>query len=318
MHCPACAAEVPEDDAFCETCGQKLGAPAPPADAACVCGAGPEEVDPDGFCLRCGRRVRRPASDHVEQVLSPDCAAVSDRGLKHDRNEDRFAIAQAGTGFALVVCDGVSATNKSERASASVSAAALQALAVYLQRPQGDADAAVRNALALGLATLSNPYQAEPDPPSTTVVLALVQDAVATIAWAGDSRAYWVDARGIQQLTHDHSWMNEVVSNGQMTADEAEHDPRAHAITRWFGADNADTAGPELLTFSLPGPGTLLLCTDGLWNYAATNEALQATFTDAQSSSTDALGVARHLVQFANDAGGRDNTTVAILNRGAP
>lgn len=314
MHCPACAAEVPEDDAFCENCGQKLGAPAAAAAGACTCGAGPEEVDSDGFCLRCGRRVRRPASDHIEQVISADFAAVSDRGLKHDRNEDRFAIAQATAGFALVVCDGVSATNKSERASAAVSAAILQSLSAHLQRPVAEPEVAVRSALAAGLATLSNPYNAEPDPPSTTVVLALVQDAVATIAWAGDSRAYWLDVGGCRQLTQDHSWMNDVVSSGAMTAEEAEHDPRAHAITRWFGADNADTSPAEIAHFPISGPGTLLLCTDGLWNYAPTAEALGAVAVGA-----DAISVVNHAVQFANDAGGRDNVTVAVLRlRGAP
>ena len=311
MHCPACTAEVPEDDAFCESCGQKLSMPAPSAAGSCGCGAGPEEIDSEGYCLHCGRRVRRPASDHIEVVLSADFAAVSDRGLKHDRNEDRFAIAQAAAGFALVVCDGVSATNKSERASAAVSEAICNALAAHLQRPDAEPQTAVRDALAEGAATLNNPYQAEPDPPSTTVVLALVQDQVATIAWAGDSRAYWVDGAGVQQLTHDHSWMNEIVSSGQMTAEAAEHDSRAHAITRWFGADNADTPPAEVVRFAIPGPGTLLLCTDGLWNYAPAPEALGAVVADAKA--TDALALADHLVQFANDAGGRDNVTVAVL-----
>ena len=320
MHCPACAAEVPEEDAFCENCGAKLGAAA--AAGACTCGAGPEEVDADGFCLRCGRRVRRPASDHIEQVISADFAAVSDRGLKHDRNEDRFAIVQAGAGFALVVCDGVSATNKSERASAAVSAAVLQALSAYLARPAGEPEAAVRAALVAGAATLSNPYNAEPDPPSTTLVLALVQDAVATIAWAGDSRAYWLDAAGCKQLTQDHSWMNDVVSSGAMTAEEAEHDPRAHAITRWFGADwprtdGVDALPADVLRFAVPGPGTLLLCTDGLWNYAPTVEDVRREVEEAKAA--DAISLVNHLVKFANDAGGRDNVTVAVLKlRGAP
>ncbi len=314
MHCPACTAEVPEDDTFCENCGAKLGAPVA---GACTCGAGPEEVDSDGFCLRCGRRVRRPASDHIEQVLSADFAAVSDRGLKHDRNEDRFAIAEAAAGYALVVCDGVSATNKSERASSAVSAAVLQSLSAHLQRPAAEPEAAVRAALAAAAATLSNPYNAEPDPPSTTMVLALVQGAVATLAWAGDSRAYWLDAAGCRQLTEDHSWMNDVVSSGAMTAEQAEHDPRAHAITRWFGADNLDAAPAEVMRFAIPGPGTLLLCTDGLWNYAPAAEDVRRQVEEAKAA--DALSLVNHLVKFANDAGGRDNVTVAVLAlRGNP
>lgn len=314
MKCPACAADVPEDDAFCESCGQDLRTPAPPSAGSCACGAGPEEVDADGFCERCGRRVRRPPTDHIEQVVSPTFAAISDRGLRHDRNEDRCGIAAAGAGFALVVCDGVSATTKSERASEAVSAAMLQGLSAHLQRPVLDAGGAMREALAAAAATLNNPYQSEPDPPSTTMVAALVEAGVATIAWAGDSRVYWIDEGGVRQLTEDHSWMNDVVSARVMTVEDAEQDARAHAITRWFGADNAGTLGPEMARFVLPGAGTLLLCTDGLWNYAATPEALDAVWAQAQGG--DALSVAEKLVAFANGCGGRDNVTVAVLRVG--
>ncbi len=313
MHCPACAAEVPEDDAFCEECGANLHAPAAPAAGSCQCGAGPDEVDSDGFCLRCGRRVRRPASDHIEQVVSAACAAVSDRGIKHDRNEDRCQIASAGGGFAMVVCDGVSATNKSERASAAVSEAILKSLLVHLERPATEPDAAMKRALGAGAATLSNPYQAEPDPPSTTVVAALVAEGIATIGWAGDSRAYWIDAAGCRQLTQDHSWLNDALTTGLMSAEAAEHDPRAHAITRWFGADNTDAAPAELLRFPIPGAGTLLLCTDGIWNYAESIEEFTAAVRDAQAAGPEALVQANHLIQFAIHEGGRDNISVAIL-----
>jgi serine/threonine protein phosphatase PrpC len=299
---------VPEDDAFCESCGQKLGEPA----AACVCGAGAEELDAEGFCLRCGRRVRRPASDHVEVVISPAFAGVSDRGLRHDRNEDRFAVAQVGAGSVMVVCDGVSATNKSERASEAVSVAVMQSLTGAVARAGVHTEAAMQEALAAGAAVLNNPYNAEPDPPSTTVVAALVLADVATVAWAGDSRAYWFDAAGMQQLTQDHSWLNDAVSGG-LSAEAAELDPRAHAITRWFGADNAGTASAEVVRFPLPGKGVLMLCTDGLWNYAPTLEEMAAAFLTARRVGDDVLGWARDLIRFANEAGGRDNVTVALL-----
>src|ERR1035438_1177616 len=107
MHCPACSTEVP-DNRFCEECGAALAMPTAAA-VGCVCGASPGDRDEDGFCLRCGRRLRLPqAADHVEEVLSPDFAAVSDRGLVHERNEDRFGMMAGAGGFALVVCDGVS------------------------------------------------------------------------------------------------------------------------------------------------------------------------------------------------------------------
>src|SRR5260370_27498028 len=122
MECPFCTASLPDDDVFCESCGKPLhSSPVQPAPAkGCSCGAPPEEIDEDGYCERCGHLARRPASDHVEIVLSPDFAGVSDRGLRHQRNEDRFAMRQVGTSYVLVVCDGVSSSTQSELASSAV------------------------------------------------------------------------------------------------------------------------------------------------------------------------------------------------------
>lgn len=330
MQCPACATDLPEEDLFCESCGVSLkAAPAAPvaAAAACNCGAAAGETDEEGYCLRCGRRVRRPASDHIEESVSPLFAAVSDRGLKHDRNEDRFSILQAGAAFVMVVCDGVSATRRSEVASAAVAEGVAASLAKELRDGglrvgTGTAsEAAMRRAIAAGVANLSAQIGANDgeNPPSTTVVAALVTGSEIVIGWIGDSRAYWIDTSGATMLTRDHSWINDVTAAGEMTVEEAEASPRAHAITRWIGADAGTNpyAEPdsEIVRRAIPGPGTLLLCTDGLWNYAR-KEAEIATlvggFTQNRAGE-EAIATARRLVQFANQHGGQDNITAAVL-----
>ena len=75
------------------------------------------------------------------------------------------------------------------------------------------------------------------DAPSCTVVLAVWDGADVTVGWLGDSRAYWLDGAGCRQLTVDHSWAEEQVSSGRLSREMAEADGRAHAITRWLGAD---------------------------------------------------------------------------------
>ena len=134
----------------------------------------------------------------MEQALSPVFAAVSDRGVKHDRNEDRCGIAAANGGYAMVVCDGVSATRKSEVASEAVVAGTLQFLMEALQRgtisdPQ---TVVMRQAIAAGEANLkaNSLRDGGENPPSTTLVAALVVEGHATLGWVGDSRAYWIDA----------------------------------------------------------------------------------------------------------------------------
>jgi serine/threonine protein phosphatase PrpC len=317
MQCPCCAAALPDDDMFCETCGAPLSpGAAPAAPSVCACGAPASEIDEDGFCSRCGHRARRPATDRIETALSPVCAAVSDRGLKHARNEDRFGIHQAGSGYAFVVCDGVSSSRESELASSAVAALVSESLAGALQNGGiSDAEATVRQAIGAGEAGLAaHPARdAQDNPPSTTVVAALVADGHATVGWVGDSRAYWIGPSGAQQLTSDHSWMNAVVSAGEMTAEEAEKAPQAHAITRWLGADAGENAAADTARFPVTAPGVLLLCTDGLWNYAAAPEAMAHIVHEANGHGGDALAVARNLIAFAIAQGGQDNITAIVL-----
>ena len=330
MKCPACGVEVPADDRFCEACGAELGAVATAA-VRCGCGALASEVDEDGFCLRCGKktRVALPA-DRIEVVLSAACAGVSDRGLRHDRNEDRFGIVAEAGGYGLVVCDGVSATRSSEIASEAVTAGVVEALGDALR--SGDtthAEEAMRAAVAAGCSRLAARMNldtrrssasrrlgvaVDAQAPSTTVVAAMVLGSRLTVGWIGDSRAYWFGASGVRQLTEDHSWQNQVVRAGVMTAEEAAKSPKAHAITRWIGADSLDDEVAEVSGQALDGPGTLLLCTDGLWNYAATEEAMAELM--ASVAGKDAAETARELVRFALERGGVDNVTVAVLQMG--
>ena len=308
MQCPQCADELPDDDLFCEACGKPLSPTAEPP--TCVCGARASEIDDDGYCSRCGRRARRPPTDHMETVLSPICAAVSDRGLKHARNEDRFGVRQSGSCYALVVCDGVSSSRESELASSAVAGTVSELLA----DAKGDRESAMRQAIAAGQAALTaHPARfGDDNPPSTTVVAALVAVGEVTVGWVGDSRAYWIDAGGARQLTSDHSWMNSVVSSGEMTAEEAALHPEAHSITRWLGADAGENAIADTAHFPLTSSVVLLLCTDGLWNYAATPQAIAEIVQEASGDRADALTVARKLVDFANAQGGHDNITAVV------
>ena len=344
MMCPACVAEMPDEDLFCENCGLKLGEPAART-TGCACG----ELDEDGYCLSCGRRAHGLASppaeasrlsdptDHIEQAISPHFGAVSDRGRKHAKNEDRFGIFEAGSSRVLVVCDGVSTSRNAEVASTTVTEGVLESLALDLRAAdaKGIADpaAAVRRAVLAGAARLATSEHSKTadNPPSTTVVAALLTGMEATIGWLGDSRAYWIEFSPDMEgpafalaLTRDHSWLNDVVGAHELTPKQAAKSPQAHAITRWIGSDAGDELEIEIVRHSIPANanGILLLCTDGLWNYFPTPEAMagivQNASRSAPRSGADALSVARQLVELANLRGGHDNITAAVLRFGAP
>ena len=132
-----------------------------------------------------------------------------------------------------------------------------------------------------------------------------------TVGWLGDSRAYWMRGSELRPLSTDDSWAAEQIAAG-VPADDAYNDTRAHTITRWLGADAIDLV-PHIETLPVPSPSTLLLCSDGLWNYAPTTAALAARIAE-QGTPPSNLALARALTNFARDAGGHDNITVAIAN----
>lgn len=313
MNCPTCDAVVLPSDRFCESCGTPL-LEAEPIPLGCPkCGARAEQMDGQGYCNRCGFR-RPPEPEPPFQVtISPRLAGVSDVGLRHTHNEDFLALQTIGTSHILVVCDGVSSSQTPELAAqaAAQTICAELALAIANQYPP---EQAMNRAIAAGLAEVSAiPHTADTeDPPSTTVVAAIVQEQTATIGWLGDSRAYWLSPQTCQQLTQDDSWLNHMVTTGAMTEAAAQVAPQAHAITRWLGADMPRDEAASIAAIPLGQPGFLLLCTDGLWNYTPEPQHLMQLIQ--QTASREALAIAQHLVDFARQQGGHDNISVGILS----
>jgi len=276
-------------------------------------------ISADGYCESCGHKVRS-GRDHQETDLGI-VAGVTDRGLRHHRNEDAMALATVptttGPAVVAVVCDGVSTTARPDEASLAAVRAAARVLLTAV-RTGADllsaSPAAVRAATAAVAALTGRTGRADRpgDPPSATFVSAVLADGVATVCWLGDSRAYWLAAgpdSAAQQLTRDDSVAEEMVAAGLLTEAQALASPQGHVVTRWIGADLSDPE-PHVTRYEPPGPGALLLCSDGLWNYAP--EAAKLAELALPAALTDPLGAVRALVGFALDAGGADNVT-AIL-----
>ncbi|GAA3824361.1 protein phosphatase 2C domain-containing protein [Streptomyces coacervatus] len=299
-----------------------LPAPAEEAKLCVACRAG--RVDNDGYCENCGHAQPRER-DHMEQESGP-LAAVSDRGLRHHRNEDAFGIGTVtlpdGSPVSVaVVCDGVSSATRPDDASLAATRTANESLLAALPRgthpQQAMHDAIVAashavNALADEPATAREhtPHQ---NAPACTIVGAVVTPGLLVVGWVGDSRAYWVPVDRSSppaRLTEDDSWAAQMVSAGLMSEAEAYADERAHAITGWLGAD-AYELEPHTASFKPDRPGVVVVCTDGLWNYAeAAEEMAEVVPLDA---AVRPLHSARVLVGHALDGGGHDNVTVAVV-----
>lgn len=341
--CPSCTSTVGAGERFCEACGADLGLPpAPPAQPpapppavpvptesgvggrvqAChECGG---EVADDGYCTRCGAAAANPRN-HFSELPAPWVAAVCDRGLRHTRNEDAVALA-AGPGpgghAVLVVCDGVSSSTDSDVASLAAVRAARDVLDASAPRATGSVagwvaastKALVAAADAANEAVIAHTTAGPGNPASCTFVAAVLDGTELTVGWVGDSRAYWLPDTGTSRLlTVDDSYAAEQIALGVPRA-AAETGPQAHAITRWLGIDAPDHT-PRTVSLDLDGPGWLMVCSDGLWNYCSEAHdmaALVAATADRGTSPAEPLRLAGDLVDWANAQGGQDNITVAL------
>jgi PPM family protein phosphatase len=316
LRCEACHAPLMPDDRFCEECGARAGADpevTEPGEAGCeLCGAPASALDADGYCSVCGMRRRQPGSRvEVDLVLA---AAVSDQGRVHRRNEDAFHLELVDDAVVAVVCDGISsstASNAASRAAADVAGGVLAA-AVRDGADLADATAAAAEAAHEAVGQVPATSRADLGSPSCTFVCATCAEDRITVGWIGDSRAYWIAGGDARQLTVDHSWASEQVSAGVLSHDEAAREPRAHAITRWVGSD-APSGPPQIVVERPAEPGRLILCSDGLWNYAPSQE-LMARLLEALPAESSPVAVARALADTALARGGHDNITVAVVD----
>jgi serine/threonine protein phosphatase PrpC len=299
---------------------RKLVVPQPAqawATAPCLeCGG---VVDGDGYCQTCGTKAPRPR-DHFEQAPAPWVGGVSDRGIAHHRNEDAMALWAAAAPeerAVLVVCDGVSTSTDSDAASlaASQRAAALLQVSqpVGLGLP-GSRQAALAAVLTDATAAANDAVIASStdndSPASCTIAAAVIVDGSIHYATVGDSRVYWIGATERRQLSRDDSFAQELMTQG-MARNDAETHEQAHAITKWLGRDAHDIV-PAIGSWSLVEDGWLVVCSDGLWNYASTATDLGSQLDAASAHGGDAVAVARRLVAWANSRGGKDNVTVAL------
>ncbi|MDR0960190.1 MAG: serine/threonine-protein phosphatase [Propionibacteriaceae bacterium] len=285
-----------------------------------VCPACGGEVGIDGYCTQCGTKVKSQR-DHDEQAPASWVGGVCDIGVVHARNEDALAIAATDQPrrAVIVVCDGVTTSDCSDVASL----AAVRATTAFLwqSEPQGmgtpeSKAAAMRSTVTTAIATANEAVVGATGPESVTGAAATLALAVVTPesivhANIGDSRVYWLPDEGeAVQWSTDHS-MAQMEMDAGISRAEAEASPYAHTITKWLGRDATDLE-PALGEHRIDAAGWLLVCSDGLWNYASDPADLAEVFTEAaEGKNGSPLAIATALVDWATDQGGHDNITAA-------
>ena len=140
----------------------------------------------------------------------------------------------------------------------------------------------------------------------TTITCCILAQDKLFLSHVGDSRAYIINKEGINKITQDHSYVQELLDNGSITENEAIKHPQRNVITRAVGVEKYVVVDTKTLEFS--DNDILLLCTDGLSNYIS-NEDIYNIVMDKKESAAD------ELVNIANENGGSDNISVIIARK---
>lgn len=259
------------------------------------------------------------ARDHYTLAPLPWLAGCSDVGQRHETNQDALALAGRVQGdeqvAVLAVSDGVSTSLGSERSSsiaAEVVSTTLVAMLRSVPATAEQVEATLTDSfLAANDAVLSS-TGSEAKPGSCTLVAAVVAGGLVSVGNVGDCRAYWIgDDQQAHLLSVDDSVAQARMEMG-MSREEAEHGFQAHAITRWIGPDSSDVT-PRMVQHRPTGAGWLVVCSDGLWNYASEPDMMLPLVQEVVArSEQDAARAAQMLVRWTNEQGGRDNITVAL------
>jgi PPM family protein phosphatase len=245
-----------------------------------------------------GMNPRRDAASAGGRTLG----FLSDVGRVRRHNEDNLAVCEE-LGL-WVVADGMGGAAAGEVASAIVVDVVAGAVrdGASLDEALATANRSILQAAKSG--------QGKPGMGST-VVAAQLSGNDYKVAWVGDARAYlWGD--GLQQLSRDHSRVQELLEAGVIDAAEARHHPQRSVITRVLGGPDGSAAGPDEVTGTLqPGQG-LLLCSDGLTSEVSDAEIASVLKADLAADGQGQAAVER-LVSLALDHGGGDNVTVILI-----
>jgi len=253
----------------------------------------------------------------LQQLIS---AASQSVGKQRELNEDSLltiTTTMAGNSgnlpFGLyIVADGMGGHQFGEVASntaiRTVAGHVLRKFHTYLFQIKNDTmDESFQEIMLGGVSEAQKAIHREAPGSGTTLTAALVLGQQITIAHVGDSRAYFVYPDGrIEAITRDHSLVKRLEELGHISPEEAENYPHRNVLYRALG--QGEILEPDIFTLAFPQPGTLMICSDGLWGVIAEQDLVRS-INEAPSLQR----ACQNLVTAANMAGGPDNISVVLV-----
>ena len=238
--------------------------------------------------------------------------AVTDIGMCRKINEDNYYVTAKGDFPYAIVADGMGGHKAGEIASMMVIDVIQNQLENKVDKNPDSVETGetIRQAFIAANSIIykysENHYKIMGM--GTTATLAMIYEDKIITAHVGDSRAYMINDKEIKQLTKDHSYVQELVSMGKITKEEAKHHPKKNFITRAIGAE--ETVKVDIGIKPYNGE-KILLCSDGLINFVE-DEEIKDIMVNGDGSLQEK---SEQLVQTANSRGGKDNITIIVLEK---
>ncbi len=246
-----------------------------------------------------------------------DSFHLSDPGQKRANNEDAAGAFEPKdtrqlkqSGRLYIVADGLGGHQMGEKASAY---AVETLLKVYYEAPDIPPEKRLRDIIQQVnryLIAFASKNVASGEKVATTIVATVVRNGALLVANVGDSRAYLLRDGELHQITRDHSFVGEMMRAGAITEAEAQQSKFRNRLTRSVGGSDANLEVEIYPPIPLRPGDLILLCTDGLTQYATTEDLLAAT------SYGSAREIVERLIHFANAHGGSDNITASVIQYG--
>lgn len=235
-------------------------------------------------------------------------AGASDMGRVRKNNEDAWYI-DVERGIYLVV-DGIGGQAAGEKAAEI----AVDRIRARLERQTGTSEQRIREAIAMANNEIFRQAQTrkEWEGMACVLTLAVLENGSAVVGHVGDSRLYQVRAGEIRKMTHDHSPVGEREDSRELTEAEAMRHPRRNEVYRDVGSEEHEPGDPdfiEIVRVPFEGDSALVLCSDGLSDLVP-SEVIRKTVEGDAGNPEEAV---RKLIAHANEAGGKDNVTVIVV-----
>ena len=225
----------------------------------------------------------------------------TDLGLRRHENQDTFAVEQGKKLLIAVVCDGMGGAEGGQIASSVAVETFMKEMRALIR-----ADMTAEQLRELASFCVAKANTAAYQGMGTTLVSAVAEEKYAIVCNIGDSRAYLIRGGEITRITHDHSVVQTLVENGNITAEEARTHPNRNLITRALGPDENTLC--DAFEVSFTKGDKILLCTDGLVVTATDDEICRAVC--AGKSAEESLN---DLIALAKAQGAPDNVTAVLI-----